>query len=175
MPEISGVWLYVLGIATGVIPTGIAFLTYVLRRRTQKTKLAINVMCFRELSDGALTRLALEVRIVNHCHFDVTISKIGLRVRKNWYSRQRFSLRPNNPFSRDDSFPYRLGARDETTFRIPIRKQWFVDSHDTVFEATDVFVETATKHRFYGRGVGLKTFIKEARGADLPKLRDWGE
>lgn len=177
MPDISGAWLYGLGGA------GIAFLTYVLRRRAQRTKLVVNVKCFRELFKGSLNYLALDVRVVSNCHFDVTISKIGLRVRKNWYSRQRFALRPTDTLSLHDlsynkSLPFRLDARGETTFRIPIRKKWWfadgrVPTIETVLTATDVYVETSTENRFYGRGVGLKTFLDAVREADLPKLRHW--
>ncbi len=180
MPEISGGWLYGLGVATGVVVAGLAFLTYGLRRRTQQTKLVVEVKCFRELSGGSLEYLALGVRIVSHCYFDVTISKIGLRARKNWYSRQRFALQPTSPFGRDKPLPFRLDARDEKTFQIPIRKKWWfadgrVPTVETALKATDVYVETATENRFYGRGDGLDTFLDEVREADLPKLRHWGK
>lgn len=180
MPEISGIWVFVLGTATGVIGMGIAFLSYVLRHRAQKTKLTVDVTCRRELSDNVLEVLAIEVRMVNHSHFHVTIARIGLRVRDRWFKRRKhYAIEPYSLQDRVE-LPFRLDARDEDTVKIPIRKiGWFSDgrvpTRETAIKATDVYVETSTENRFYGRGDGLKSFLDEVRNGDLTKLGHWGQ
>ncbi len=178
LPEFSGVW-YGLGVVTGTGTSLVAFLTYLLRRRTQKTKLVVEVSMYRSLSDGLLEALTLAVRIVNHSHFDVTLSYIGLRIRNNWYSRrQRVAVKPWVDADRTNSIPFRLLARDEQIFVLTIAKKswlinWGVPTIETVLKATDVFVETSTENRFYGRGNDLKAFIKAIREEDLTKLTHW--
>lgn len=170
--------LAITGTVLGLVGTILGILTYRLHRRGHKLDLTVGPRPYAEYSNDKLEVLGLSVIVANKSSFDVTISEIGLMLRRRFSFRTTIvPLYPKYRRQHKKKLPCRIAARDEHEIRFALSKQWFfayaTPTLDTILRSKCVVVTTAVGKRFGGTKPGFKQFIRMVKECDPSSLRTW--
>lgn len=147
--------LAILGAVLGLAGTWMGILNYVRRYRV---KLKISAAPFRQYNGETLTAFGLDITIVNHSVFAISVKSFGVVLKKPRGRTGRVEAHKNI------KYPFQIEARHDRQFRVWLNNEeeamGYSDlKRSEVFEqAVACYVETATGHRFTGRGKEWKFF-----------------